>query len=81
MPPQIRGSDVHLSEDIRRMMRAIAATHEASLRALCADSQQPEYAAGYSDGFIDGLRAIAESLGISFAPGAGNVTLGMRWDG
>ena len=80
MPAPIRGSDVHVSEDIRRTMRSIAATHEATLRSLCQDSQRPEYAAGYSDGFIDGLRAIAEALGIPFRPGDGNVAIGARWD-
>lgn len=81
MPPQIRGSDVHLSEDILRTVRSIAATHEATLRALCQDSQRPEYAAGYSDGFIDGLAAVAEGLGIPFQPGVGNVAIGVRWEG
>ena len=80
MPAPIRGSDVHVSEDIRRAMRSIAATHEATLRALCADSQRPEYAAGYSDGFLDGLAAVAEALGIAFSPGAGNVAIGAKWD-
>lgn len=80
MPQPIRGSDVHVSEDIRRTMRAVAATHQATLRAICDDSQRPEYAAGYSDGFIDGLRAVAEALGIAFQPGAGNVSIGMRYE-
>ena len=81
MPAPIRGSDPFFAEDIRRTMRGIAATHEATLRALCDDSQRPEYAAGYSDGFIDGLRALAEGLGIAFSPGTGNVALGVRWEG
>ena len=41
MPPPISGSDVHVSEDIRRTMRSIAATHEATMRATCYDSQRP----------------------------------------
>lgn len=80
MPAPVRGSDVHVSEDIRRSLRSIAATHEATLRALCNDSQRPEYAAGYSDGFLDGLGAVAEALGIPFQPGAGNVAIGAKWD-
>ena len=81
MPPPISGSDVHVSEDIRRTMRSIAATHEATMRATCYDSQRPEYTAGYSDGFMDGLAAVAEALGIVFRPGVGNVAIGMRWEG
>ena len=60
MPAPIRGSDIHVSEDIRRMLRALAATHEAAHQVAGA---QGDYAAGYSAGFFDGLRAIAEASG------------------
>ena len=79
MPPPIRGSDVFIGADVVRMMRAIAATHEA-VRQVSGSGGGP-YAAGYSAGFIDGLRALAESMGLSFQPGAGNVSIGVRWDG
>lgn len=60
------------------MLRALAATHEAAHQVAGA---QGDYAAGYSAGFFDGLRAIAEALGIPFQPGSGNVAIGMRWEG
>ena len=50
------------------------------MRATCYDSQRPEYT-GYSDGFMDGLAAVAEALGIAFRPGVGNVAIGIRWEG
>ena len=78
MPQPIRGSDVFIGEDVVRMMRAIAATHEAMRRVSKAGGP---YADGYSAGFIDGLRALAESMGLHFQPGAGNVSIGVRWDG
>ena len=71
-----RGSDVFIGADVLRNMRAIAATHEA-MRQVSGG----EYAAGYSAGFIDGLRALAESLGLHFQPGAGNVSIGVRYEG
>ena len=73
MPPPIRGSDVFIGADVVRMMRAIAATHEAMRRVSKANGQ---YADGYSDGFLDGLKAMAESMGLHFQPGAGNVSIG-----
>ena len=80
MPAPIRGSDVHLSEDIRRMMRAIAATHEAAAQVNAAGAG--EYQQGYSAGFFDGIAAIAEALGIAYTPGsAGNIAIGIRWEG
>lgn len=78
MPQAIRGSDVFIAADILRNMRAIAATHEAMRRV--GGNGGGEFARGYSDGFIDGLRALAESLGLSFQPGAGNSSLGVRWE-
>lgn len=60
------------------MMRSIAATHEMAARVCGA---QGAYAEGYSAGFLDGLRAIAEALGIPFQPGAGNISIGQMWEG
>jgi len=77
MPPPIQGSDVFITEDVRRLMRALAATHEAAYQVGGA---QGEYQAGYSAGFLDGLAAIAEGLGIPFQPGVGNVAIGNKWD-
>lgn len=79
MPPPIAGSDVFIGEDVLRMMRAVAATHEAV--RLISGNGGGEYASGYSAGFIDGLRAMAESMGLRFQPGASNVSIGRRWDG
>ena len=78
MPPPIRGSDVFIGADVIRMMRAIAATHEAMRRV--SGSGGGQYADGYSAGFIDGLRALAESMGLHFQPGAGNVSIGVRYE-
>ena len=78
MPPPIAGSEVFIGEDVLRMMRSIAATHEAVRRVSGGGG---EYANGYSAGFIDGLRTIAESMGLHFQPGRGNVSIGVRWDG
>lgn len=78
MPAPIRGSDTFIAEDIRRFMRALAATHEVTQRVAGA---QGAYAEGYSAGFLDGLAALAEALGIAFRPGSGNVAIGARWDG
>lgn len=78
MPAPIRASTVHAGEDIRQILRSVAAVHEATRRATSTDGG--EYGQGYSDGFIDGLRALAEALGIPFDPGSGNVALGVRWD-
>ena len=78
MPPPIAASDVFIGSDVLRNMRAIAAAHEAMRRVSQANGQ---YADGYSDGFLDGLRAMAESMGLHFQPGAGNVSIGVRWDG
>ena len=78
MPQPIRGSDVFIGEDVVRMMRAIAATHEAVRRA--SGSGGGQYADGYSAGFIDGLRAMAESMGLNFKPGVGNSSMGLRYD-
>jgi len=78
MPPPIRGSEVFIGEDVLRNMRAIAATHEATRQV--SGGAGGEYASGYSDGFIDGLRALAESLGLRFQPGARNVSIGVRYD-
>lgn len=77
MPVPLRASDVFIAEDIRRNLRSIAATHEATRHVYGGGG---DYAAGYGDGFIDGLRAIAEALGIHFAPGQGNTALGVRWE-
>lgn len=79
MPPPIRGSDVFIAEDVLRMMRAVSATHEAVRRV--SGGGGGEYAKGYSDGFTDGIRALAESMGIQFMPGRGNTSIGVRWDG
>ena len=79
MPPPIRGSDVFIGEDVLRMMRSIAATHEAMRQVSSGGGGA--FAEGYSAGFIDGLRALAESMGLHFQPGAGNVSIGVRWDG
>ncbi len=78
MPAPIRGSDIHVEEDIRRMLRALAATHEAAQQVFGA---QGDYQAGYSAGFLHGLCAVAEGLGIPFQVGQGNVALGYRWEG
>ena len=79
MPQPIRGSEVFIAEDVLRFMRTIAATHEATRRV--SGSGGGDYGKGYSDGLIDGLRALAESMGIQFAPGRNNSSLGIRWDG
>ena len=79
MPQPIRGSDVFIGEDVVRMMRAIAAAHEA-MRRVSGNGGGP-YADGYTAGFVDGLRTMAESMGLHFQPGAGNVSIGVRWDG
>ena len=79
MPPPIRGSELFIGADVLRFMRAIAATHEAMRQVSGAGGG--EYANGYSAGFIDGLRALAESMGLHFQPGAGNTSIGVRWDG
>lgn len=76
MPPPIAGSDVFIGEDVLRMMRAIAATHEAGRRV---SSGGGEYAEGYSAGFIDGLKAMAESMGLRFQPGVSNASIGRRY--
>ena len=78
MTAPIRGSDVFIAEDVRRLMRALAATHQAMQQVGGA---QGEYADGYSAGFFDGLAAVAEGLGIAFSPGVGNVAIGVRWEG
>ena len=78
MPPPIAGSEVFIGEDVLRMMRSIAATHEAVRRVSGGGG---EYANGYSAGFLDGLRVLAESMGLSFRPGAGNVSIGVRYEG
>ena len=79
MPPPIAGSDVFIGEDVLRMMRSIAATHEAMRQV--SGSAGGDYASGYSAGFLDGIRAIAESMGLRFQPGMSNTSLGRRWDG
>lgn len=79
MPHAIRGSDVFIGADVLRNMRAIAATHEAMRQVSGGAGGQ--YAEGYSAGFIDGLKAMAESLGLHFQPGAGNVSIGVRYEG
>lgn len=78
MPAPIRGSDVHLSEDVRRMLRSLAAAHESAQQI---SGVQSDYQAGYSAGFLVGLCAVAEALGIPFQVGVGNVALGYRWEG
>lgn len=77
MTAPIRGSDVFIAEDVRRLMRALAATHQAAAQV---GGSQNAYQAGYSAGFVDGLRAMAEGLGIPFRPGDGNVAIGVRYD-
>ena len=77
MPPPIRGSDVFIGEDVLRMIRSIAATHEMTRRMM----QDTPTSEAYSAGFIDGLRTMAESMGLHFQPGRGNVSIGVRWDG
>lgn len=77
MPAPIRGSDVFIGEDVLRNMRAIAATHEA-MRQVSGGGGQ--YAEGYSAGFLDGLRVLAESMGLHFRPGAGNISIGVRYE-
>ena len=53
------------------MMRAIAATHEAAAQVNAAGAG--EYQQGYSAGFFDG---------IAYTPGsAGNIAIGIRWEG
>ena len=66
-----------IGADVVRMMRAIAATHEA-MRQVSGGGGQ--YAEGYSAGFLDGLKAMAESMGLHFQPGAGNVSIGRRYE-
>ena len=66
-----------IGEDVLRMMRSIAATHEAMRRVANGNSQ---YAEGYSAGFLDGLKAMAESMGLRFEPGVSNVSIGRRLD-
>ena len=78
MPPPVRGSEVFIGEDVLRNMRAIAATHEAVRQVSGGGGGQ--YAEGYSAGFLDGLSALAESMGLRFRPGAGNVSIGMRYE-
>ena len=78
MTQPIRGSELFIGADILRTMRAIAATHEIT-RQVSGGSG--EYANGYSAGFIDGLRTMAESMGLNFQPGMGNSSIGVRWDG
>ena len=60
------------------MLRALAATHEATAQVAGA---QGDYAEGYSAGFFHGLSAVAEALGIPFQAGVGNVAIGIRWEG
>ena len=78
MPPRLAGSDVFIGEDVLRMMRAVAATHEAMRRV--SGGGGGEYANGYSAGFIDGLRALAEAMGLHFQPGVSNVSIGRRYE-
>ena len=78
MPPPIRGSDLFIGEDVLRMMRSIAATHEAMRQV--SGGGGGEYANGYSAGFLDGLRVLAESMGLHFRPGAGNISIGVRYE-
>ena len=79
MPPPIAGSDVFIGEDVLRMMRSIAATHEAVRQV--SGGGGGAFAEGYSAGFLDGLKAMAESMGLRFQPGVSNVSIGRRWDG
>lgn len=67
-----------IAEDVLRMMRSIAATHEAMRQVSAGNSAQAEW---YSAGFLDGLKAMAESMGLHFQPGAGNVSIGVRYEG
>lgn len=76
MPQPIKGSEVFIAEDILRIMRSVAATHEA-VRQVTGDRSQ--LADMYSAGFMDGIRVVAEALGIRFQPGIGNTSIGVRW--
>lgn len=78
MPAPIRGSELFIAADVLRNMRAIAATHEAMRQV---GNNTGEYAEGYSAGFLDGLKAIAESMGLHFQPGMGNASIGVRYEG
>jgi hypothetical protein len=76
MSQSIRGSDVFIAEDVLRMMRSIAATHEATRRRMAKTPTSD----AYSDGFIDGLKALAESMDIPFSAGVGGISLDERWE-
>ena len=70
MPPPT-GGDVARVGGHPPTMRISQATHEATIRATVT-TNGPEVYCELLDGFMDGLAAVAEALGIAFRPGVGN---------
>ena len=81
MPPPISGSDVHVSGT----SAAPCAVSQPRMRPRCGPlattANGPSIPRATPDGFMDGLAAVAEALGIAFRPGVGNVAIGIRWEG
>ena len=61
MPPPIAGSEVHINEDIRNVMRSLLATHEATRRMM----PETELMTAYTNGFTAALRLLAEALNVN----------------
>lgn len=61
MPPPIGASEAFITEDIRNVMRALLATHEAARRMM----PETERMTAYSEGFTAGIRLLAEALNVN----------------
>ncbi len=61
MPPPIAASEAFIVEDIRNVMRALLATHEATRRL---QSDTPTLNA-YTEGFETAIRLLAEALNVN----------------